>query len=119
GPVPQQPPQVELFDGKEAVADLAVRGEADAVALAAEGTADGGNDAELAPVGEHVLPGRIAGVVALGKERPHLPGPGQQLVHGYHQVPAPGAVAVEGHELDEAHLKAPLPAPPEKGGNFV
>src|SRR5690606_23791252 len=39
GSLPQQPPQVELLDGEQAVADLAVRGEADAVALAAEGAA--------------------------------------------------------------------------------
>src|SRR5690606_17355332 len=48
GAAPQQGAQVELVHRKEAVADFAVRGEADAVAMAAERPADGGNDAELA-----------------------------------------------------------------------
>jgi hypothetical protein len=90
---------------KEAGADLAVGGEADAAARSAEGLGDGGDDADLAySVGEAIAAGGFAGGV--GCERTQgMDGvqTGDDFAQGNDHFRGPEAVFFERHEFDEAH----------------
>src|SRR5215218_1921876 len=99
--------------GEEARAELPVRGEADAIAGAAERLGDRGDDPDLAGPVEVAEP-LCRGRAALGRlERPAGRDAGLDLGRGDDLAGAPGTLRVEGHELDEADDHAP--AAPEIG----
>ncbi len=102
--------QIVVDLGKEAGADLAVGGETDPAAVAAEGMRDGGDDADFA---EAVVEGEAAGgfgevVGGQRDERTHGVEAGDDLFQRDDCVRRPVACAggvggfFEGHELDEA-----------------
>ncbi len=95
---------IGFFAGKEAIAEFPVGGEAEAVAIEAEGFADGGDEAEAVAVWEAVLGGGGAGVgvghgferAAFGLNAAEHFGGGEDLAAG------PEFLGIERHELDEA-----------------
>src|SRR5215207_1504226 len=101
-----------VFDlREEARPDLAVGGEADARAGAAEGFGDGRDDADLAPgaVGEAVARGRLgAALGALRDEEEALVDALANLGAGDDLLARPAVPTVERHVLDEAHRDAVL-----------
>ena len=103
--------QVELVGREQARAELAVGGQADAVAVAAEGLGDARDHADRAVAVEVAPPvrrGRAAGRELL--ERVHGGDAADDLVLADDRPAGPPARGVERHELDEAHLDAVLAA---------
>mmetsp|Transcript_125649 Transcript_125649/g.367065 ORF Transcript_125649/g.367065 Transcript_125649/m.367065 type:complete len:314 (+) Transcript_125649:132-1073(+) len=111
---------------EEAVAQLAVRGQAQPVAAAAEGVGHAGDDAEAprpawdAPEARDVV-GRV-----WGQPPGRLPAPALEVsLHGLedaglrHQAVGAPAVAVEGHELQEAHLQGQALREVHEGADLV
>src|SRR5918999_1886890 len=99
--------QVGLVDREQAGAELALRGQPDAVAVRAERLGDGVDEADLALAVREAVHARCR--VRLARElleRVHAVDDRSDLLARQHLVLRPGVVAVEGHELDEAHLIA-------------
>jgi len=104
-------PQVELVGREQAGTELAVGGEADAVAVAAEGLRDRRDDADKSTTVE-VSPavGRCGAARRHLLEVPHRREAGDDLVLADHGRALPFVGRIERHELDEAHLDAALTA---------
>src|ERR671933_972847 len=103
--VAQRRAQVGLVEGEQARAQAPVRGQADAVAVAAERLADGVDEADPAlAVGEAVHARGGVGLARLGLERIHGGDRRADLLAGEDAVGRPAVVGVERHELDEADL---------------
>src|SRR4051794_6979697 len=109
GAGPQRAPQVGLVQREQAGSQPPVGGQPDAVAVAAERLRDRVDEPDAAAsVGEPVHARGGAGLAPLGLERPHRLDPRPDLGPGQDAVAVPGAVGVERHELDEAHLVGTL-----------
>ena len=106
-PAAQQCPQVGLFGGEEAVAQLTVGGEPHPVAAAAERARDAGDDADHR-VGADDSPflGRRVVLSADGIEFEAFPEAVQDLLGADHPVTVPGFLGVQRHRLDEPHAIA-------------
>src|ERR1035437_7437642 len=102
--------QVVLVHNEQARADLAVRSQPDAIAVAAERLADWRNDPNLAtPIRESPAQGSRGRIV--GRNRPQVePGlkTGKYFAARYHHFLQPGARGIQRHELDEAHTQVAL-----------
>ena len=99
----QRLPQIGLVDREQAGPQLAVGGDADAVAIRAEGLGDRVDEADLAaPTKRKTLAVACGsrGSLELMHGLDDLP----DLPAGEHRVGPPIPVGVERHELDEAHL---------------
>ena len=120
-PRAQRGAQVGLLAGEQAVAHLAVRGQPDPVAVAAERPGHRGDDADRggSAVDEEQLgrgaPPRLGG----GAEHELLLQAGEDLVGGDHLGPAPAVLRVERHLLDEPQVVAPVEAPAQQLGGLV
>src|ERR1051325_6220385 len=99
-----------LSDAEKAGADLAVRGQSQAIAMAAERLADRGDDAELAStVGEGPTFG--GGRWIFRCHRTQIEGgleAGQHLAARHDHFLEPGAGGIKRHELDEAKTQVVL-----------
>ena len=113
--------QVGLLAGEQAVADLAVGGEPDPVAGAAERPGHRGDDADRgrAAVDEEQLGRRAAARLHGGDQHVVLLERGQDLVGGDHLLAAPAVLGVQRHLLDEPQRVAALEAPLEQVGRLV
>src|SRR6266511_578606 len=101
--VAEDAPHVELLDREQAVAHLAVGGEADAVAGGAERVRDARDDADLAsPIAVPVALGRRA-VAGHRLQRVHRVDGGDDLVAGDNRLHGPLPRRIERHELDEPY----------------
>jgi len=96
--------EVVFFVGKEAGADFAVGGEADAATGSAEGLRHGSDDADFAfAICESVSPGGFAGGIGgESDERKDGAEPGDDFAERHDHVGGPETVFSEGHEFDEA-----------------
>ena len=105
-----RPAQVVVLEGEQAAAELAVGGEADAVALLAERAGDARDHADLAAPVEVAEP--LGGLGAPGDrlEREHRVDLLDDLGLGDDLVAGPGVAAVERHPLDEADGDAAVAA---------
>ena len=108
---PEQRTHVHLFNRKEAVPQLAVRGETDAVAVQAKRLAHACDEAdvpfavtitELCSGGTFIL---IGNNIEFAKFSPQ---PLEHLVHSQHLSLVPEALTIERHELDETNLDSSL-----------
>ena len=114
GAAAQRRPQVGLLAGEQAVADLAVGGQPDPVAVAAERPRHRRDHARP-------WPGRRRPGTARRARSPAAPRPAssvnsgpqrlEDLVGGDHRVAAPAVLGVERHLLDEPQLVAVVEAP--------
>src|ERR1700676_2255219 len=113
--------EVVVVLAEKTSAQLAVRGQADTRAVAAEGLRHRSDQADLArrAVGKAVFTSGFAPLVRNLLQRP----PGMNaLVHfprGDHQAARPMPVGVEWHEFDEAHDHPALAGKAGKGFHFV
>ena len=107
----EQGADVGLVEGEEAVAELAVGGQANPVAAHAEGAADRGDQADAAAaVDVVVIDGRGSRVLVGGGGERADPG-GEQvedLGREQHLAALPAVAGVERHVLDEPQLQAVL-----------
>src|SRR5579864_5772322 len=112
--------QVVVPDGKEASANLAVAGDADAAAMPAEGMRDRCDDSDFA---DAVIEAITAGGLRMGvrnfDERPVLGYARQNFVECHNGRGRPDAVFFERHELDEADDDAFFAGEHSEGDDLV
>ena len=113
--------QVVLGHTEQTGADLAVRSQPDAIAVAAKGLADRRDDSDLAPpIREGPAPGSRGGIV--GGNRPQVePGlqAGQNLAARHDHFLEPGARGIERHEFDKAQTQVALVSEARQRFDFV
>src|SRR5918992_1980195 len=108
--VAQWPPKVGLVEREEAGPELALGGEADPIAVGAEGLGHRVDEADLpASVGEAEDARRRRGLARQLLERMDRVDDRPQLIAAQDRVRRPGVVSVERHELDEADLEGGPP----------
>ena len=118
----QRCPEIRLLASEQAVAHLAVSGQADPVAVAAERAGHRGDHADPARaavdeprLGRGAPPDRCT----LWLEDEPSAQAIEDLVGGDHPVAGPAVLSVERHLLDEPQLVAPLQAPLQEIGRLV
>jgi autotransporter-associated beta strand protein len=113
--------EVVFGDAEEAGADFAVGGQAEAVAMAAERFADGGDDADFAAaIRESPALGSRGWVVRINRlETEAGLEAGQKFMAGDDHFFEPGARGIEGHEFDEAQAQFALASKLGEGFNFM
>ncbi len=105
GAVAEQGAEIVVILAEEAGADLAVGGEANAGAVAAEGLRDGSDQANFAgrAVRKFILARGFTLRVRNLDQRPLRVDAAKDFFGGNHQFARPVTVGIEGHEFDEAH----------------
>jgi hypothetical protein len=108
----QQTFHIRLFDCEEAIAQFAVAGQAQAIAIQAKWPADGSNKADPADaVGEAEIASRSMGVVIRDRNQ------GRDLARKNflnrtrkeNAIPLPQVLMIQRHEFNEAHFHAVCP----------
>jgi hypothetical protein len=122
GVTPEQSTQVGLGAGEQAVADLAVRGQPDAIARAAEwprDRADGADAAGAAVDQERLSWGGPPAARVVRGQGVRGGQPGEDLVGGDHVGAPPAVLGVQRHLLDEAELVPAVQAEAQQTGRLV
>src|ERR1700738_1321412 len=116
----EQRPEIVIVLAEKTGAQLAVSGQADPGAMAAEGLRHRSDQADLArrAVGEAVLTRGFAPLVRDLLERPPCMNTFVHFRRGHDEAARPMAISVEGHEFDEAHNHAALAGKRRKGFDF-
>src|SRR5215469_16467800 len=112
--------QIVFPDRKQAGANLAVRGDTNAAAVAAEGMRDGSDDSDLpdavveaiTPRGFAAAPGNFDQGTILGHAR-------ENLIESQHHRRRPDPVFLKRHEFNEAHDHAFFAGKHTKGNDLV
>lgn len=117
--------EVVFDEAEEAGADLAVGGDPNTIAVAAEGFGDGGDDPDFGggiggEIGEAPASGGFGGIGGVaGEEFEAGTNSGEHFATGDDELAEPGAAGVEGHEFDEAEGELMLMGELGEGGEFV
>src|SRR5664280_3651195 len=112
--------QVVFADREQAGADLAIRGDANAAAMSAEGVRHRRNDADLADaVLEDIAAGGLAVRVADFAQRHELGHAAHDLVEGHDDLRRPDAAFFQRHEFDEADGNAFLARKAAEGSDLI
>ena len=121
GAAAEQAADVGLLEGEQAVAELAVGGQADPVAAHAEGAADRGDHADAsAAINVVIIDGRGARVLVRGgNQRSDLPRQPVKDLGGEEDLLTFPQSAIQRHVLDEPHFQPVLPGEPGERNNVL
>src|SRR6266550_9046991 len=103
----QPGPKVVFGDAEEAGADFAVGGQAEAIAMAAEGFADGSDEADFPPaIGKHPAPGSGGGMIHRGwMQLESSLQSSEDFAARHDHFLKPGPSGIQRHELDESEAQ--------------
>ena len=120
GAVAEQRFQIVIFGAEKAGAELAVGGDADARAVAAERLRDGSDQADFAAaVGEAIFAGGFAALMGDGNERPAGFDAALDFGGSDDQLARPMAVGIERHVFDETHDEIAIAGELGEGFDFT
>src|ERR1017187_6209510 len=115
-----QASQVVLADREQAGADLAIRRDANAAAMSAEGVRHWRNDADLADaVLEDIAAGGLAAHMSNLAQRHELSHAAHNFVEGHDDLRRPNAAFFQRHEFDETDGNAFLACKAAEGSDLI